>query len=116
MIRSLSPMKRYLEERLRLAHKQGDENLIAELVHVEMEVERISVNELVSMVSVLGAGSAHVLVLKQDGQFLPRISFQEISPAGVTFCPCARPLLKKPGADLRAFSFLNARLAGFGWA
>lgn len=50
MIRSLSPMKRYLEERLRLAHKQGDENLIAELVHVEMEVERISVNELVSMV------------------------------------------------------------------
>jgi cytochrome P450 len=58
MIQSLSPMKRYLEERLRLAREQGGEGLIAELVRVEMEGGRISANEMVSMVFLLlGAGS-----------------------------------------------------------
>src|ERR671930_324190 len=51
-------MKRYLEERLRVAREQGGEGLIAELVRVEMEGGRISANEMVSMVFLLlGAGS-----------------------------------------------------------
>jgi hypothetical protein len=59
MIGGLWPMKRYLEERLRLARAQGGEGLIAELVRVEMEGGRISANEMVSMVFLLlGAGSA----------------------------------------------------------
>ncbi len=37
MIRGLSQMKRYLEERLRVAREHGGEGLIAELVRVEME-------------------------------------------------------------------------------
>jgi cytochrome P450 len=37
MIGGLSQMKRYLEERLRLARERGGEGLIAELVRVEME-------------------------------------------------------------------------------
>ena len=58
MIRGLSQMKRYLEERLRLAREHGGEGLIAELVRVEMEGGRISANEIVSMVFLLlGAGS-----------------------------------------------------------
>src|SRR5215813_8311008 len=58
MIRGLSQMKRYLEERLRLAREHGGEGLIAELVCVEMEGGRISANEMVSMVFLLlGAGS-----------------------------------------------------------
>src|SRR5262245_11678021 len=58
MIRGLSQMKRYLEERLRLAREHGGEGLIAELVRVEMEGGRISANEMVSMVFLLlGAGS-----------------------------------------------------------
>jgi cytochrome P450 len=58
MLQSLSPMKRYLEERLRLAREQGGEGLIAELVRVEMEGGRISANEMISMVFLLlGAGS-----------------------------------------------------------
>ena len=58
MIGGLWPMKRYLEERLRLARAQGGEGLIAELVRVEMEGGRISANEMVSMVFLLlGAGS-----------------------------------------------------------
>jgi len=57
MIRGLSQMKRYLEERLRLAREHGGEGLIAELVRVEMEGGRISANEMVSMVFLLlGAG------------------------------------------------------------
>jgi cytochrome P450 len=58
MLRGLTQMRRYLEERLRLAREQGGEGLIAELVRVEMEGGRISPNELVSMVFLLlGAGS-----------------------------------------------------------
>ena len=58
MIGGLWPMKRYLEERLRLARTEGGEGLIAELVRVEMEGGRISANEMVSMVFLLlGAGS-----------------------------------------------------------
>jgi len=58
MMRGLSQMRRYLEERLRLAREQGGEGLIAELVRVEMEGGRISASEMVSMVFLLlGAGS-----------------------------------------------------------
>jgi cytochrome P450 PksS len=58
MLQSLSQMKRYLEERLRLAREHGGEGLIAELVRVEMEGGRIGTNEMVSMVFLLlGAGS-----------------------------------------------------------
>jgi len=58
MIRGLWQMKRYLEERLRLAREHGGEGLIAELVRVEMEGGRISADEMVSMIFLLlGAGS-----------------------------------------------------------
>jgi cytochrome P450 PksS len=58
MIGGLWPMRRYLEERLRLAREHGGEGLIAELVRVEMEGGRISASEMVSMVFLLlGAGS-----------------------------------------------------------
>jgi cytochrome P450 PksS len=58
MLGGLWPMKRYLEERLRLARAHGGEGLIAELVRVEMEGGRISGSEMVSMVFLLlGAGS-----------------------------------------------------------
>jgi cytochrome P450 PksS len=58
MIRGISGMKRYLEERLRIAREQGGEGLIAEFVRVEMEGGRISASEMVSMVFLLlGAGS-----------------------------------------------------------
>jgi cytochrome P450 PksS len=51
-------MKRYLEERLRLAREHGGEGLIADLVRVEMEGGRISADEMVSMLFLLlGAGS-----------------------------------------------------------
>src|SRR5262249_24455211 len=54
----LSQMKRYLEDRLRVAREHGGEGLIAELVRVEMEGGRISANEMVSMIFLLlGAGS-----------------------------------------------------------
>jgi len=54
----LRKMRRYFEERLRLARAQGGEGLIAELVRVEGEGGRISGNELVSMLFLLlGAGS-----------------------------------------------------------
>jgi len=54
----LRKMRRYFEERLRLARAQGGEGLIAELVRVESESGRISGNELVSMLFLLlGAGS-----------------------------------------------------------
>ena len=42
MLAGLWPMKRYLEERLRLARAHGGEGLIAELVRVEAEGGRIS--------------------------------------------------------------------------
>src|SRR5215470_16763664 len=58
MIGGLVKMKRYLEERLRVARQHGGEGLIAELVRVEMEGGRISASEMVSMVFLLlGAGS-----------------------------------------------------------
>ena len=58
VIRGIWWMKRYLEERLRLAREHGGEGLIADLVRVEMEGGRISVDEMVSMLFLLlGAGS-----------------------------------------------------------
>ena len=58
MISGLARMKRYLEERLRVAREHGGEGLIAELVRVEMAGGRISADEMVSMVFLLlGAGS-----------------------------------------------------------
>jgi cytochrome P450 len=58
MIRGLWWLKRYLEERLRLAREHGGEGLIADLVRVEMEGGRISADEMVSMLFLLlGAGS-----------------------------------------------------------
>jgi cytochrome P450 len=54
----LKKMKRYMEDRLRVARTQGGEGLIAELVRVEMEGGRISPNEMVSMLFLLlAAGS-----------------------------------------------------------
>jgi len=58
VMRGLWWMKRYLEERLRLAREHGGEGLIAELVRVEMEGGRISADEMVAMIFLLlGAGS-----------------------------------------------------------
>jgi cytochrome P450 PksS len=58
MLRGLTQMRRYLEDRLRLARKEGGEGLIAELVRVEMEGGRITPGEMVSMVFLLlAAGS-----------------------------------------------------------
>ena len=58
MIRGLWWIKRYFEERLRLAREHGGEGLIADLVRVEMEGGRISTDEMVSMLFLLlGAGS-----------------------------------------------------------
>jgi cytochrome P450 len=54
----LRKMRRYFEERLRLARAQGGEGLIAELIRVEGEGGRIGADELVSMLFLLlGAGS-----------------------------------------------------------
>jgi len=51
-------MRRYMEERLRVAREQGGEGLIAELVRVEMEGGRISADEIFSMLFLLlNAGS-----------------------------------------------------------
>jgi cytochrome P450 PksS len=58
MIGGLMRMRRYLEERLRLARLHGGEGLIAELMRVEQEGGRISASEMVSMVFLLlGAGT-----------------------------------------------------------
>jgi cytochrome P450 PksS len=58
MLFGLGRMRRYLEERLRVARSDGGEGLIAELVQVEREGGRISPSEMVSMVFLLlGAGS-----------------------------------------------------------
>src|SRR5215475_1940885 len=66
IIRGLSQMKRYLEDRLRVAREHGGEGLIAELVRVEMEGGRISASEMVSMIFLLlGAGSettSHLII------------------------------------------------------
>jgi cytochrome P450 len=54
----LRKMRRYFEERLRLARAHGGEGLIAELIRVEGEGGRIGADELVSMLFLLlGAGS-----------------------------------------------------------
>jgi cytochrome P450 PksS len=51
-------MRRYMEERLRLARAEGGEGLIGELIQVEKERGRITPDEMVSMVFLLlGAGS-----------------------------------------------------------
>ncbi|WP_027583597.1 cytochrome P450 [Bradyrhizobium sp. Ai1a-2] len=58
MLFMLGKMRRYLEERLQAARKEGGEGLIAELVQVEKEGGRITPDEMVSMVMLLlGAGS-----------------------------------------------------------
>jgi cytochrome P450 len=58
MLFILGKMRRYLEERLQAARKEGGEGLIAELVQVERESGRITPDEMVSMVMLLlGAGS-----------------------------------------------------------
>ncbi len=58
MLLGIGKMRRYLEERLRVARKEGGEGLIAELVQVEKEGGRITPDEMVSMVLLLlGAGS-----------------------------------------------------------
>lgn len=58
MLFMLGKMRRYLEERLQAARKEGGEGLIAELVQVEREGGRITPDEMVSMVMLLlGAGS-----------------------------------------------------------
>jgi cytochrome P450 len=58
MIGGMMKMRRYLEQRLRLARAEGSEGLIGELVQVEKEGGRITPDEMVSMVFLLlGAGS-----------------------------------------------------------
>ena len=58
LLGGLVKMRRYLQERLRVAREQGGEGLIAELVRVEKEGGRITSDEMVSMVFLLlGAGS-----------------------------------------------------------
>ena len=58
MIGGMMKMRRYLEERLRLARAEGSEGLIGELIQVEKERGRITPDEMVSMVFLLlGAGS-----------------------------------------------------------
>lgn len=58
LLPAMSRMKRYLEERLGAARREGGEGLIAELVRVEREGGRISDREMVAMVFLLlGAGS-----------------------------------------------------------
>jgi cytochrome P450 len=55
---ALRKMRRYLEEQLQLARKQGGEGLIAELVQVEREGGQITPDEMVAMVFLLlAAGS-----------------------------------------------------------
>jgi len=54
----LGRMRRYIEERLRIARAEGGDGLIAELVQVEREGGRITPDEMVSMVFLLlAAGS-----------------------------------------------------------
>jgi cytochrome P450 PksS len=58
VLHSFRKMRAYMAERLRLAREQGGEGLIAELVRVEMEGGRISVDEMLSMLFLLlNAGS-----------------------------------------------------------
>jgi cytochrome P450 len=58
LVPAVAAMKRYLEARLESARREGGDGLIAELVRVEKEGERISAREMVAMVFLLlGAGS-----------------------------------------------------------
>ena len=58
LIPAFKKMRRYMEERLRVAREEGGDGLIAELVRVEMEGRRISPDEMVSMLFLLlNAGS-----------------------------------------------------------
>ncbi|MGB8549738.1 MAG: cytochrome P450, partial [Xanthobacteraceae bacterium] len=50
---ALVSMRRYLERRLEIVRKQGGEGLIAEIVRVEKEGQRISAREMVAMVFLL---------------------------------------------------------------
>ncbi len=55
MIPALGAMKRYLEQRLDAAREQGGEGLIAELVRIEKEGDRLTGSETVAMVFMLFA-------------------------------------------------------------
>lgn len=58
VIPAFKKMRRYMEQRLRVAREQGGEGLIAELVRVETEGGRISPDEMLSMLFLLlNAGS-----------------------------------------------------------
>jgi cytochrome P450 len=58
LVPTIKKMRRYMEERLRVAREEGGDGLIAELVRVEMEGRRISPDEMVSMLFLLlNAGS-----------------------------------------------------------
>jgi cytochrome P450 len=52
-IGAMKKMRRYMDERLTIAHEQGGEGLIAELAQVEKEGGRISHDELVTMLFLL---------------------------------------------------------------
>ena len=63
-------MRRYLERRLEVVRKQGGEGLIAEIVRVEKEGQRISAREMVAMVFLLlGAGSETTMHLISGSVF-----------------------------------------------
>jgi cytochrome P450 len=52
-VRSMKKMRRYMEERLKIAREQGGEGLIAELAQLEKEGGRISHDESVTMLFLL---------------------------------------------------------------
>ncbi len=52
-IAAMKKMRRYMEERLKIAHERGGEGLIAELAQLEKEGGRISRDELVTMLFLL---------------------------------------------------------------
>jgi len=52
-IGAMKKMRRYMDERLNIAHKQGGEGLIAKLAELEKEGGRISHDELVTMLFLL---------------------------------------------------------------
>jgi hypothetical protein len=67
---ALVSMRRYLERRLEVVRKQGGEGLIAEIVRVEKEGQRISAREMVAMVFLLlGAGSETTMHLISGSVF-----------------------------------------------
>jgi cytochrome P450 PksS len=67
---ALVSMRRYLERRLEVVRRQGGEGLIAEIVRVEKEGQRISAREMVAMVFLLlGAGSETTMHLISGSVF-----------------------------------------------